>query len=511
VPPGLEQRVSSTDNVSIGLLDDLRRHVAAAVAAEGADAHQVEVDHLAWAYAHSEAGRAMTGWATSSGHPLAAELASVAQDEARRFLAGSGPADAVETDLRLAGLAGRLTPLEDAGASEDHRLLRASLRAFAEREIRPHAQDIHRRDLDIPERIISGAAAMGLFGLSVPAEYGGAQEAEDCRAMLITTEELSRASLAAGGSLITRPEILVRALLRGGTEDQKRRWLPAIASGEKAVAVAVTEAGHGSDVAGITCRAARLPGGDWQISGTKLWCTFAGRAELLMVLCRTAGAGHRGLSVFVVEKPAFAGHQFEHRQDGGVLLRGKAIPTIGYRGMHTFELVFDGFRVPASALVGQDQWLNRGFYLQMEGFSMGRVQTAGRAVGVMQAALEAALEYARNRIVFGKPVLDHQLIRARIGWMALRLHASRQLGYRAARLLDQGKGQMEASLAKLYASRMAELVTQDAMQVHGAMGYGEETDMSRYFVDARVLPIFEGAEETLSLRVIGRTLTGAGS
>ena len=142
---------------------------------------------------------------------------------------------------------------------------------------------------------------------------------------------------------------------------------------------------------------------------------------------------------------------------------------------------------------------------------MGRLQTAGRAVGVMQAALEAALEYARNRIVFGKPVLDHQLIRARIGWMALRLHASRQLGYRAARLLDQGKGQMEASLAKLYASRMAELVTRDVMQVHGAMGYGEETDVSRYFADARVLPIFEGTEETLSLRVIGRTLTGAGS
>ena len=414
--------MSSTDNVSIGLLDGLRRQVASAVAADGADAHQVEVDHLAWAYAHSEAGRAMAEWAASSGHPVAAELASVAQDQARRFLAGSGPSDAVETDLRLAGIAGRLTPLEDAGASEDHRLLRASLRDFAEREIRPHAQDIHRRDLDIPERIISGAAAMGLFGLSVPTEYGGAREAEDCRAMLITTEELSRASLAVGGSLITRPEILVRALLRGGTEDQKRRWLPAIASGEKVVAVAVTEAGHGSDVAGITCRAARLPGGDWEISGTKLWCTFAGRAELLMVLCRTAGAGHRGLSVFVVEKPAFAGHEFEYRQDGG-MLRGTAIPTIGYRGMHTFELVFDGFRVPASALAGQDEWLNRGFYLQMEGFSLGRVQTAGRAVGLMQAALEAALQYARNRIVFGKPVLGHQLIRARIGWMALRLHA----------------------------------------------------------------------------------------
>ena len=148
---------------------------------------------------------------------------------------------------------------------------------------------------------------MGLFGLSVPAEYGGAAETASSQAMLITTEELSRASLTAGGSLITRPEILVRALMRGGTEEQRKRWLPAIASGEKMVAVAVTEADHGSDVAGIACRARRAPGGGWEISGTKLWCTFAGRAELLMVLCRTADTGHRGLSVFVLEKPAFPG------------------------------------------------------------------------------------------------------------------------------------------------------------------------------------------------------------
>jgi (2S)-methylsuccinyl-CoA dehydrogenase len=225
-----------------------------------------------------------------------------------------------------------------------------------------------------------------------------------------------------------------------------------------------------------------------------------------MVLCRTGLPGHKGLSVFVIEKPAFSGHEFSvHSLEGGAL-RGKAIPTIGYRGLHTFELAFDEFRVPAAGLIGGEEWLNRGFYLQMEGFAMGRIQTAGRAVGLMQAAVDDSIAYARSRIVFGSPLFANQLIRGKIGRMFLRLHASRQLSYRAARLLDFGDGQMEASLAKLYASRMAELVTREAMQIHGAMGYSEETDVARYFVDARVLAIFEGAEEVLSLRVIGKSI-----
>ena len=225
-----------------------------------------------------------------------------------------------------------------------------------------------------------------------------------------------------------------------------------------------------------------------------------------MVLCRTSDAGHRGLSVLVVDKPAFAGHEFRHRQPGGGTLAGRAIPTIGYRGMHTFELAFDRYRVPASGLVGGEDWLDRGFYLQMEGFAVGRAQTAARAVGVMQAAMEDALAYARDRVVFGRAVAEHQLPAAMLGAMIVRVAAARQLGYAAARALDQGGGQVESSLAKLYASRAAEAVTRDAMQVHGAMGYGEETDVSRCFVDARVLSIFEGTEEVLALRVIARSL-----
>jgi (2S)-methylsuccinyl-CoA dehydrogenase len=491
-------------------LEELRRRVAADVAADGADAHQVAVDHLVWCHAHAEAADAMADWAAATSHPLAAEMTAVARDEAAAHALGRDAAAAIAAASRQAEIAARLVPLEDLGASEEHRLLRAAVRDLAERRIGPHAQAIHRGDLDVPEPVIAAVAEMGLFGMSVPVEHGGSQEREDLTAMLVVTEELSRVSLAAGGSLITRPEILVRALLRGGTPEQRRRWLPAIASGRRLVAVGVTEPDHGSDVAGLRCRATRLGDGGWEVSGTKLWCTFAGRSELLMLLLRTADLGHRGLSVFVLEKPAFPGHEFAHVQPAGGVLRGRAIPTIGYRGMHTFELAFDRYVLPADALMGGEEWLNQGFHLQMEGFAMGRIQTAGRAVGVMQAALEAALAYARERRVFGAAVLDQQLAASRLGLAAVRVEAARRLSYRAARLLDQGGGLMEASLAKLYASRMAELVTREAMQVHGAMGYGEETDVSRHFLDARVLAIFEGAEEVLSLRVIGRALLGGG-
>jgi (2S)-methylsuccinyl-CoA dehydrogenase len=468
---------------------------------------QVEANQLAWAVARAEAARACGEWARSSDLELPRLIAEAAGEEALRFARGLS-LELAELDWRrLLQVHAGFRPTEDLGATDEHRLFRSTLRSFAEKEIKPRAQDIHRADQDVPEEVIRGVAELGLFGLSVPEEYGGLQgEISDSRTMLIATEELSRASLAVGGSLMTRPEILVRALLRGGTEEQRRRWLPAIASGEKLVAVGVTEPDYGSDVAQLKCRATRLPNGSWEITGTKLWCTFAGRSELLMILCRTADEGHRGLSVFVVEKPAFPGHDFEHSQPNGGSLRGRAIPTLGYRGMHTYELAFNRYLVPPEALLGGEEWVNRGFYLQMEGFAVGRIQTAGRAVGLMQAALEDALQYSGERRAFGNMIAEFELPRAMLGAAIVRVNAARQLSYRAAELLDGGGGQMESSLAKLYASRMAELVTRDAVQLHGAMGYGEETPVSRYFVDARVLSIFEGAEEVLALRVIARSL-----
>jgi (2S)-methylsuccinyl-CoA dehydrogenase len=455
------------------------------------DQNQVAANELAWTYARVEAAEACDEWAAATGDPLARQLADAAIDDAF-----------AELRLRPRNLPRPIAfdgrALADLGATQEQRMLRATFRDFARSRIAPHAAAIHRGDLDIPEEIIRGVSELGVFGLSIPEDYGGSQGAsEDFESMLIVTEELSSASLAAGGSLITRPEILVRALVRAGTEEQKRRWLPAIASGRQLVAVATTEPDFGSDVASLRCRADRADGG-WLVNGTKFWCTFAGRAELVMLLLRTGPAGHRGLSVFVLEKPAFAGHDFEHRQPGGGLMKGRAIPTIGYRGMHTFELSFERFWLPETALVGGDPWLDRGFYLQLESFAMGRLQTAGRAVGLMQAALEAAVRYTGERHVFGRPIAAYGLPQAMLSTMAVRLAASRQLSYRAARLVGRGEGQMEASLAKLYASRAAEHVTR------------EETDVSRYFVDARVLSIFEGAEDVLALRVIARTLLKAG-
>ncbi len=313
---------------------------------------QAGASELAWAAARQEAAIACLEWGEATGDRLAAMIADAAIDEAYEAIRGRPAIDRVDAQERLAAITEAYRPIEDFGASEEHRLLRSTCRDFAQREIRPHAQAIHRGDLDVPESIIKGAAALGLFTISVPTEYSGSRGNDpDYEAMLVVTEELSRASLAAGGSLITRPEILVGALLSAGTEPQKRAWLPAIASGEKMVAVAVTEPETGSDVASIACRADRR-GDGWRINGTKLWCTFAGRAELLMLLCRTGEAGHRGLSLFVAEKPAFSGHSFEFTQPGGGTLRGRAIPTIGYRGMHSFELVFEDFTLPFDALVG---------------------------------------------------------------------------------------------------------------------------------------------------------------
>lgn len=501
-----EARLGVLERVLGGGLEALRERVGGG----DPDRFQVALDELVWCDAHLSAARAAHQCALAGGERGVARLADLTLAEAEARLGGSPVAVTIARGELAAEPAEVPIGLGDAGASAEHRLLRSEIRTFAERELAPHAQRVHLEDRDVPEAVISGAAELGLFGLSIPLEYGGSQgEAPDSRAMLVVTEELSRASLAAGGSLITRPEILVRALLRGGTPEQRRRWLPDIASGRRLVAVAVTEPDTGSDVAAVACRARPVDGG-WELSGAKLWCTFAGRAELLMVLARTSDDGHRGLSVFVLEKPAFAGHAFSHRSPLGGKLDGRAIPTIGYRGLHTFELAFDGLRLPAEALVGGGAGIGRGFHLQMEGFAMGRLQTAGRAVGVMQAALEQARAYTSARTVFGSPVAEFQLARAKLGTMAARVHAARQLSYAAARELDAGGGQVAASVAKLYASRMAELVTREAMQLHGAMGYGAESEVSRLFLDARVLSIFEGAEEVLALKVIGRALLAGG-
>jgi (2S)-methylsuccinyl-CoA dehydrogenase len=388
-------------------------------------------------------------------------------------------------------------------------LMRDTFAKFGADVVSPRAAAIHRDDADIPEEIVAGASELGVFGVSIPERYGGLQpdDRPDTLAMLVVTEALSACSLGAAGSLITRPEIMARALLAGGTEAQKTRWLPKLASGENLVAISITEPDFGSDVAGLKLKATRLPGRGWALSGSKTWCTFAGRADVIVVIARTnpdPALGHRGLSMFLVEKPRFAGHEFEFTSPLGGRIGARAIPTIGYRGMHSFDVFYEDFVVADDALVGGTAGEGRGFYLTMTGMSGGRVQTSARANGVMQAAYDAAVRYAQSRRVFGQPIGAYPLMQGRIARMAAWLMASRQLSYAVARRLDAGGGEMEASLVKLFACRAAEWVTRDAMQMHGGMGYAEETDASRYFVDARVLSIFEGAEETLALKVIAR-------
>ena len=394
--------------------------------------------------------------------------------------------------------------------SDDFELVGETFRRFADDRIRPVAEHVHRTNADVPEDVISGLAELGAFGLSVPEEYGGFASGgeSDLLGMVVSTEELSRGSLGIGGSLITRPEILTRALLTGGTEEQKQRWLPRIATGELMAGIMVTEPDYGSDVAGVSVTATPVEGG-YHVNGVKTWATFAGRANLIVLLARTdpdRSVGHRGLSIFVVEKEPAEGHSFRFEQPHGGVLDGRAIDTIGYRGMHSFEVSFSDWFVPAENLVGLEAGLGRGFYLQMAGFENGRLQTAARAVGLMQAAFEAGLAYARERKVFGHAVFDYELTKVKLARMAVLIQGGRQFSYAVARRMAQGEGSLEASMVKAYVCRAAEWVTREAMQLHGGMGYAEEFPVSRYFVDARVLSIFEGADETLCLRVIARRL-----
>lgn len=400
--------------------------------------------------------------------------------------------------------------LGDVAVDEQTALARDMFRRFAADVVAPLAEEIHRQDLTVPEAILQPLREMGVFGLSIPEEYGGSAAAgqESTPMMIAVTEALSEASLAGAGSLITRPEILARAILAGGTENQKAAWLPRLAAGDPLCAIAITEPDYGSDVAGLSLTASRTDGG-WLLDGAKTWCTFAGKAGVLMVVARThpdRTLGHRGLSTLLVEKPSYDGHEFEVVQPGGGRLGGRAIPTIGYRGMHSFDLSFDQFFVPEANVVGGEAGLGKGFYLTMAGMTGGRIQTAGRALGVMRGALNAAVRYAKDRKVFGAPLIDYPLIRIKIATMAARFVACRRLAYAIGAELDNGGDSLKASLAKLIACRSAEMVTREALQIHGGMGYAEESPVSRYWIDARVLSIFEGAEETLALKVIAKGL-----
>ncbi len=392
---------------------------------------------------------------------------------------------------------------------EEEAEIRDSTRRFARDVVAPKAEEIHRKDLLVPESFLQQMSDLGYFGMSVPVEFGGV--GLSYLMMLLVTEELSSASLPAAGSIITRPEILTRALLKGGTEQQRKKWLEPIAKGEIMVGISVTEPNVGSDVASVSCRASEtvLNGQrGYLINGAKAWCTFAGRANVLALLARTGEAGHKGLSLFIVEKDPFTGHTFQMNQLGGGSLQGEAIDTMGYRGMHSYVLQFDNYFVPAENLVGEEAGVGKGFYYQMNGFAIGRLQTAGRAVGLGQAALETTVKYANDRPQFGQPLASFQNTQYVIGKMFVHLEASRQLSYAAGRAMDESdaSANIMASQAKLLACRMAVNLAQQGQLLHGGWGYAEEYAISRYVADSLVLPIFEGVEPILEMKVIGRGL-----
>lgn len=512
-------------DVARSVVDEAARHLAAA-GPDAVDRHQAVAYDLAHGAAGVETARAAVAYGAHG--PDEAALACVFAAEAIWDLAGrllgreeewGATPDSLSSAIGFVRqwrspsvVAGLAYTSGDRHLDSDFQLVAETFRRFADERVTPVAESIHRHNGDIPEDIITGLSELGAFGLSVPEEYGGFASGgeHDYLGMVIATEELSRGSLGAGGSLITRPEILARALLKGGTEAQKQHWLPQLANGSVMAGVAVTEPDYGSDVAGVSLGAVRDGGGGgWILNGTKTWSTFAARADVLMVLARTdpdRSQAHRGLSLFVVPKERADGHGFSLAQPGGGRLEGRPIDTIGYRGMHSYELSFDGWQVGAECLVGGEEGLGRGFYLQMEGFENGRLQTAARAVGVMQAAYEAARSYAEGRVVFGRAISDYQLTQVKLGRMAAIIQAARQYMYEVARLMAKGVGSLEASMVKAYVCRAAEWVSREAMQIHGGMGYAEEYPVSRLFVDARVLSIFEGADETLALKVVARRL-----
>ncbi len=380
--------------------------------------------------------------------------------------------------------------------SEEQLRIQEMARRFAEREVAPIADELDQREANIPDELLQRMGDLGFFGLLVPEEYDGL--AAGMVTVGLVTEELSRAWLSVG-SVIARNILCGFILERAGSEEQKRRWLPGMASGRIQSATAGTEPEAGSDAANVQTRAQREDG-HYLVSGTKAFCTFADVADVLFVYVRTSDEvpKHRGISLLLVEKPRGSEFLPPH-------LRGSRIRTLGYRGMSTFLLYFDRLPVPAANLVGEE---GRGFYYLMQGYEVARIQFAFRATGVARAAYEAALRYAQERMQFGRPIAQFQAIRFKLADMATELEAARQLAFYAARRFDEGnRCDLEAGMAKLFATEVAVRAARECLQIHGGVGYTLDLPVQRYLRDALLLPIGEGTNE-IQREVIARRILG---
>jgi (2S)-methylsuccinyl-CoA dehydrogenase len=376
--------------------------------------------------------------------------------------------------------------------------IREEMRKFADSEVIGEAQSWHRTNSYIPMEIIAQMSELGVFGLTIPEEYGGMGLGKE--SMCVVSEELSRGYIGVG-SLGTRSEIAAELILGGGTSEQKEKWLPKIASGEVLPTAVFTEPNTGSDLASLKTRAVR-EGNVYKVYGNKTWITHPVRADLMTLLVRTnpKEPGHQGLSMLLAEKPR--GDDANPFPANG--MSGTEIEVLGYRGMKEYEIAFDGFEVKAENLLGGVEGL--GFKQLMQTFESARIQTAARAIGVAQAAMEQAMDYAQNRVQFGTQIVNFPRVADKIVMMATEIMIARQLTYHAAREKDSGRRcDLEAGMAKLFGARVAWAAADNAVQIHGGNGFALEFPISRILCDARILNIFEGAAE-IQAQVIARRL-----
>jgi (2S)-methylsuccinyl-CoA dehydrogenase len=415
----------------------------------------------------------------------------------RDLIAATTPATRARAIALIRGSQGAVS-YGDTGLDETITAMREEMHRFSEAEVVPHAQDWHLKDEYVPMELIGQMAELGVFALTLPEEYGGLGLGKE--AMCVVSEELSRGYIGVG-SLGTRSEIAEELILNDGTDAQKQEWLPRIASGEVLPTAVFTEPNTGSDLASLTTRAVK-DGDVYRITGQKTWITHAARADLMTVLARTnpSEKGYRGLSMFLAPKPRGTDDN-PFPADG---MTGGEIEVLGYRGMKEFDISFDGFAVPAANLLGQVE--GQGFKQLMQTFEAARIQTAARAIGVAQAALDLGLRYGTERIQFGKPIVSFPRVADKLVMMAAEILLARQLTYFAAREKDAGRRcDLEAGMAKLLAARAAWAAADNALQIHGGNGFALEYPVSRVLCDARILSIFEGAAE-IQAHVIARRL-----
>jgi (2S)-methylsuccinyl-CoA dehydrogenase len=447
-----------------------------------------------------EAGIAMTQLETFRPRDLGLEavVANALSGPAPQALLGAATQELktiVAGHVRAAEGAGTV---EATGLDETDEMVRDTFRKFALDKVTPHAHGWHLRDELIPMDVVDEMSALGVFGLTIPEEFGGSGLGKT--AMCVVSEELSRAYIGVG-SLGTRSEIAAELILCGGTEEQKAQWLPKLASGEILPTAVFTEPNTGSDLGSLRTRAVK-DGDDWVITGNKTWITHAARADVMTLLARTDPDTNNfsGLSMFLAEKPR--GTDAEPFPAQG--MTGGEIEVLGYRGMKEYELGFDGFRVKGENLLGGVE--GQGFKQLMATFESARIQTAARAVGVAQSALDLALRYSIERKQFGQELFGFPRVANKIASIAAQILGARQITYYAARQKDSGKRcDLEAGMAKLLAARVAWAAADNALQIHGGNGFALEYPVSRVLCDARILNIFEGAGE-IQAQVIGRRL-----